>query len=319
MGKDILAADIGGTSARFGRFTLSPSGTLERHETLWLRTGEASSFAELLSQLEKSSFPLRPRAAAICIFAAAGPIEEGTLCSPPNIPWKIDLRSAQSEFGIKRFGLLNDFLAQAFACRSPVGKDAREILPGKVRDNGVVAVIGAGTGLGKAMLVPDGEGAFAGASSEGGHANIAIESPEEFAFHEFVRSKIGAPYVTWDEVVSGRGLSAIHEFLTGERLSPSDVTAAVTENSDTFQWFSRFYGRVCRNFALEVLAFGGLYIAGGVAAKNTSVLTDRAFAAAFYSSKVHHELLKSIPVYLLGEQESGLWGAAFYGLQRLSA
>jgi glucokinase len=60
-------------------------------------------------------------------------------------------------------------------------------------------------------------------------------------------------------------LSLVHQFLTGEKLAPAQLEACAREDSETVQWMARFYGRVCRNYALQTLARGGVYIAGGVA------------------------------------------------------
>jgi glucokinase len=80
---------------------------------------------------------------------------------------------------------------------------------------------------------------------------------------------------------------------------------------------ARFYGRVCRNFALQILAFGGVYIAGGVAAKIPNLVTHQEFTIEFRRSKTMSHVLKKIPLMLNSNQESGLWGAAVQGLELL--
>jgi len=317
MGKSILAADIGGTSSRFCAFELSGDGVLSQGESTWLKTKDNASFDELLSNLSREKETLSPGRFDMCVFAVAGPVEEGIRCRPPNISWEIDLSQDTQSLGLKKFALINDFLAQAFACVSPVKKDADQILPGKQRSGAAIAVVGAGTGLGKAALIPDSLGRLIGMSSEGGHSNFAAESAKEFEFQEYLASKLGREYLVWDEVVSGRGLSAIHEFLTGDSLEPADVAKSFGEQSETLEWAARFYGRVCRNFALETLSMGGMFIAGGVAAKNPLLLRHSAFEKSFRTSPAHEAVLADIPVCLLDNEESGLWGAAFFGAQEL--
>ena len=213
--------------------------------------------------------------------------------------------------------MINDFVAQAFACRSPIAQAAEQILPGQKIYDATVAVIGAGSNLGKAALVPDGSGGFAAVPSEGGHANFPFVSDREFRFQEFLMRERGEEYVTGNTVISGRGLSYIHRFLTGERLKPQEVTAKLTPSSETLVWAARFYGRACRNYALETLAFGGVFISGGVAPKFPSLVTHEAFATEFRRSRTLSAVLEKIPVYLNRNEESGLWGAAFLGLQEL--
>jgi glucokinase len=127
----------------------------------------------------------------------------------------------------------------------------------------------------------------------------------------------GEEYVIGNTVISGRGLSYIHRFLTGERLKPQEVTGKLTPSSETLVWAARFYGRACRNYALETLAFGGVYISGGVAPKFPSLVTHEAFATEFRSSRTLSAVLEKIPVYLNRNEESGLWGAAVLAVQEL--
>lgn len=313
----ILAADIGGTNSRFACFETTASGLLELSEIHWLKTKDASSFADLLGSLRKSSFSLNPEDADVAVFAVAGPVEDGVRCTPPFISWEIDLSKAAKVTGVQSSFLINDFVAQAYACRTPAGAAAVQVLSGVIKDDATSAVIGAGTGLGKAALVPDGKGGYHAVPSEGGHADFPCESEREFDFYRFMITRLGDTYLTGNRVVSGAGLSLIHEYLTGDRLKPDQITERLRDFADTVDWASRFYGRVCRNYALETLSLGGLYIAGGVAARNPELIQRPAFGKEFRSSDTLAHILEKIPVLLITDQNSGLWGAAQFGLQKL--
>ncbi|MBN2059384.1 MAG: glucokinase, partial [Deltaproteobacteria bacterium] len=115
-------------------------------------------------------------------------------------------------------------------------------------------------------------------------------------------------------VVSGLGLSLVHEFLTGQALEPARVSELLTEKSETLHWMARFYGRACRNYALHALALGGVYISGGVAARVPDLVTDDEFSREFHRSETMGHLLKNIPVFLNLNEESGLWGGAMAAL-----
>ena len=54
-----------------------------------------------------------------------------------------------------------------------------------------------------------------------------------------------------------------------------------------------------------------------MAAKSPELLTHAAFAREFRTSKTMGKLLETIPVFLIQDEASGLWGAAFFGLQHL--
>lgn len=314
---DILAADIGGTNSRFAHFEVAPNGELELIKTLWLKTKEEPSFGRLLSDLKEKRFSLQPNQADIAVIAVAGPVERGVYSSPPFIAWDIDISDVKRDFGVGRCLLINDFVAQAFSCRSPIGKSAKQILPGNIDPDATAAVIGAGTGLGKAALVPDRAGGFVAVPSEGGHTNFPFISRKEFDFQDFLIRELGEEYITGNTVVSGRGISLLHLFLTGEKLGPKDVISKLLPNTETLKWAARFYGRVCRNFALDTLSLGGLYVAGGVAARTPELITHKAFATEFRSSPTMSKILEQIPVFLISNEESGLWGAALLGLQTL--
>lgn len=315
--RKILAADIGATNSRFAYFDVDINGELSLNNVRWLRTDDSSSFGGLLADLKSGGFPLDPAEADISVIAVAGPIERGTRSSPPFISWNIDIANAEQDYGIKQIYLINDFVAQAYACRSRLGETAGLIKPGEIVKDAVAAVIGAGTALGKAVLVSDEDGRFLAIPSEGGHASFPFESIEENAFQQFLIKKLGDSYITWNKVVSGRGLSYIHEFLTGEEAAPEEIISRIVPDTETLAWASRFYGRACRDFALETLALGGVYISGGVAARTPELVTHRAFKDEFNRSDTLSEILVRIPVYLIREQNAGLWGCGVMGLQKL--
>jgi glucokinase len=315
----ILAADIGGTNSRFAYFQLHPNGTLSLVETHWLRTRDARSFLQLLEHLSATEFSLSRAQCDLAVFAIAGPIEDGVFSDPPNIAWQIDLADAPENFDLQRCLLINDFVAQAYACRSPIIRDARQILPGTIVPDAPLAVIGAGTGLGQAALISDENGNFWPVPSEGGHNNFAFESKEEYEYMQFLLDRLGSEYVETETVVSGKGLSLVHEFLTGDKLDPPGVAAVINRDSATMRWAARFYGRVCRIYALQVLARGGVYIAGGVAARVPDLVLHAEFKSEFYKSTTMGQVLKKIPVFLNSNEDSGLWGAAIIGKQILKS
>jgi len=316
--KNILAADIGGTNSRFAYFSADEARNLTLLETKWLNTADAASFAQLMDNLRSAGMLLKPKDADIVVIGIAGPVEHGVRSSPPLIPWSIDLSSARRDYGFREYALINDFIAQAFACLTEVGRAAMNILPGEPEKGAVKAVIGAGTGLGHAALVPDGRGDYLAVPSEAGHANFPFVSKREYEFQEFLLRESVELYITGNTVVSGKGLSYVHRFLTGKKLAPDEVAKRFTHHPETLEWAARFYGRACRNFALETLSLGGIYIAGGVAAKSTELVNHKAFETEFRSSDTLAGLLERVPVFLITDENSGLWGAANYGQRRLS-
>jgi glucokinase len=316
----ILAADIGGTNARFAAFAADGEGVLSLLGTCWLSTAQSASFPELAARLDREGgLPFSGSAADVVAVAIAGAVEEGGRSAPPNIAWNLDLGRDAPVLGWKRWALLNDFAAQAYACRTAVMDRAEVILPGRPNPDGVVAVVGAGTGLGKAALLPDGRGGWVPLSTEAGHGLFPFANEDELEFWRFVRRATGRSQVIGDMVCSGSGLTLLHRFLAGEDRSPEEVAACFEPDCATLEWFARFLGRACREFALQTVSLGGLVVAGGVAARNPAVVRHPAFAAEFRDSETHAALLARIPVRLSADQDAGLWGAAQAGVLRARA
>ena len=111
--RQILAADIGGTHSRFARFLLSGDGTLVLKNKTWMPSRRHTGLTSLLNALAKTSFPLSPQEADLTALAVKGPVVSGLYCRPPGLDWFLDLSHASRDYGIKRFIMINDFVAQA--------------------------------------------------------------------------------------------------------------------------------------------------------------------------------------------------------------
>lgn len=313
----ILAADIGGTSSRFGFFEGERPDKLELLKAVWLRTEDAQAFVELFTALAEHDLPFASGEADFAMIAAAGPVQHGgRYCDPPWISWDIDLRRDAGVLPEGRSKLVNDFVAQAYAVKTKVGANARNVLvpENPPETEATIGVIGAGTNLGKAMLVPSG-GRYIAVPSEGGHVAFPVQDAREFDFLCFAKQELEVEVLTVEKVVSGKGIALVHKFLTGQEKEPEEITERFSESPETLEWCARYYGRACRDFALDVLAQGGIYIAGGVAAKVPELLESPAFQREFLLSPRHRELLETIAVRVITDEESGLWGAAFAGAQ----
>lgn len=309
----VLAADIGGTSSRFGLFAVAADGTLSMKRTAGFPTAESESFVALVERLGEENIDTGAVDAAV--FAVPGAVRRGVFVSMPNVTWDIDLDAQDGLFFRRTLTLINDFKAQALATLTPAVADAMSIKEGPAADNGTVAVIGAGTGLGHAAVALDAPGRIAAIPAEMGHVAFSFYGDAEEAFHAFLRKELDVPYGYGDVVVSGPGLSLLHEYFVGERLDPADVVKQ--GNPQVLEWFSRFYGRAARHYALAVVAQGGIFVAGGVAAKNPFLVDNDVFRNEFTTSPMYGDLLASIPIWLNRNEESGLWGAAYLAAQRL--
>ena len=141
--------------------------------------------------------------------------------------------------------------------------------------------------------------------------------------------------VSWEDLLSGRGIQRIYNFF---RSRQSDIQAnhdlvtngfnpdeifnnrhIDTHSWHTFQLYSLIYARCAKNFALDTLALGGVYIAGGIAAKNLQLFEQKEFMDEFVNCGKQQELLKNIPIYVITDYDISLYGAAeFMYLEHIS-
>jgi glucokinase len=332
----VLAADMGGTHSRFGLFRVSPEkgkggkrAALELVRRVTLPTQEARSFTALLETLRlargddngcflpASPVPQPLDAAVVAVpgptavaHPHSGPLPE-EVCRCPNISWPLPWADAQKATGVERLFLINDFVAQGFACASlEAVLDHKTVLAGTPRPDAPVALMGAGTGLGQCLVLRGRDSRVL--PSEGGHTPFAFEDETEYAFAAFLRATLGTRGIIKDQVVSGSGLMQLHDFLTRNPGRPEPACASPAEDARTRVLFASFYGRVCREYVLHTLPLGGLYITGGVAGHNPWLLTHPAFRDALRGCPSMSHLLDLLPVRHIRNQSAGLWGSAAF-------
>jgi glucokinase len=315
----ILAADIGGTHCRFAHFSLDEAGRLRLVAKASRQTASLGSQAGLLAALAESGLDLRPGPSGnvdAAVFAVPGAVI-GRRIHFANIDWPLDLDALEAAFGPGKVACINDFTGQALGCLTDAADGAVEVRPGAMHPGRVRAVIGAGTGLGMAALVPLPGGGLLPLPSEGGQTAARFYDLVEQAFARYLCRLTGEHYPRYDTVLSGSGLVRLHRFLTGEELSPAALGPRLTPESRTTALFARFYGRAVRDYVLTVLAAGGVYLCGGVAAKNPGLVTHPEFSREFLDSPTYGELLATIPVRLVCNADTGLFGAARQALTML--
>ena len=79
--------------------------------------------------------------------------------------------------------------------------------------------------------------------------------------------------------------------------------------------FVSAYGAEAGNLALKLLPNGGLYIAGGIAAKNLPLMRQGDFLRSFSAKGRVSSVLEKVPVYIVLNTRVGLIGAAICAAQ----
>jgi glucokinase len=310
---DLLAGDIGGTKTLLlrGRWQAG------RLETLAEARFDSAAYADLTDIVGEflAGVPV-PQSAC---FAVAGPVRParggGTQARITNLPWELDSARLHSALGIRRVSLINDLAAvgHGIALLSPA--DVLTVQAGQPQVDGMRAVIGVGTGLGMALVVP-GPGGGRVFPSEGGHVDFAPLDEQQVRLREFARARLGIDRVSCERLTAGPGLTLIHAFLGGDAAAPQTVAARAAAGDTlagaAMQLFAALCGAVAGDLALTCLPFGGLYLAGGVAQKNQSLFRGPAFLDAFAAKGRMAGLLRQVPLRVITEPRVGLLGAARY-------
>jgi glucokinase len=314
-GRDVVAIDIGGTHARFALARLEGGRVAAMEDVVVLRTAEHAglpaawkAFAALAGR------PLPHRAA----LAVACPVNTGVLRLTNN-PWVIHPDRLGEELGLEDCVLLNDFGAVGHA----VAQLGAEDLPhaagpqGPLPETGAVSIVGAGTGLGVALLLRR-TGRYEVVETEGGHVAFAPVDEVEDRMLRRLRARFGR--VSAERVVSGPGLLAIYEALAEAE------NRAVTATEDRAVWdmaltggdplaaaalerFCLCLGSVAGDLALAHGA-GAVVLAGGLAPRIAGHLPRSGFATRFAAKGRFEARMRDIPVRLLTHPQPGLFGAA---------
>ena len=315
---DIIVCDIGGTNSRFACFSKKNDKKLQFKNKLSETTNNYNSFEELLRSIKKTNIQYDPANYNKFIVALPGPVIHEDILASPNVKWTIDRKKLRKFYPSVKIAFINDFIAQAFGCLTEASADASPIIGKTYRQKqNDIAIIGAGTGTGHGALKIIGSSGYLPIPSEAGHTPFPFITKTELKFRDFLikTNKVTCPVC--NDVVSGPGLSCLHQFFTGKSLLPSEVVKELSVDSETTQSFSKFYARSCRNYSLTVLGSGGeLFISGGVAIKNPFLVDNDFFRSEFKqcSTKVD-ELLNNISVFLIRNERIGLWGSAYYGFE----
>jgi glucokinase len=249
----------------------------------------------------------------------AGPVQPapggGTQSRITNLPWLLDSDRLGRVLGLGRVTLINDLAAVGHGIGMLSATDVLTVQAGQPQADGLRAVMGIGTGLGMALVVPGREGPQV-FPSEGGHVDFAPLDEQQVRLREFARQRLGIDRVSFERLAAGPGLALIHEFLGGAALDAPSIAAAATAGDaiadETLQLFARLCGAVAGNLALTCLPFGGLYLVGGVVQKNQPLFSSPAFVDAFHAKGRMAGLLRRMPLHVIGEPRVGLLGAAVH-------
>lgn len=305
MPKLILSADVGATNCRLG---------LWRGDDL-IEQATTPTAAEPPAEAARRFAGGRPLDAA-CL-AVAGPVVDG-VADLTNAGWTIREDEVGSALGCPAI-VVNDFVGAARGVTA-LGPDGVVQLHGPAPKRGLIGVLGAGTGLGQALLSPVGESGWQVWPSQGGHVDLAPTDEESLALLRFFMAR-HPEHVSAERALSGDGLLALQEFYRSQGLAGGELTdpAEVSVSGDdasraAIRRFCQLLGAAAGNLAVSLLPTGGIYLAGGLPPRFD--LVGLGLVESFLAKGRMRPLLMDVPLLLVTDPLLGLRGAALLAAER---
>lgn len=319
----ILAGDIGGTKTNVALFQTNGS---EVGPVIKQRTFRSADYDSLETILKEFVGETELRITGAC-FGIAAPVVQGH-AKTPNLNWTVNSESLAEVLELDRVGLINDLEATGRGIPALNSSQLLTLNPGDPKRGGNRALIAAGTGLGMAGIFYR-DGHYHPVPSEGGHSDFAPRTPLEIELWRYLTERFDG-HVSCERVLSGPGLFNIYCFLRegnyaeepawlAQQIKSGDKTAAVSMAALTnksglaakaLDMFVSAYGAMAGNLALLMMATGGVYVGGGIAPKIREKLNDGTFMKAFTDKGRLSSLNTRIPVHIILEDKTALFGAA---------
>jgi glucokinase len=320
-----LGADVGGT---FTRCTVAGIQD-EKPYLIFVLEFETSSIESIIPAIKETldyadkKYHINIRAACIGLAGVISNSEDFVKLT--NAKWSISKKEIVDKTYLKDVFLVNDFEALGYGINFLDRNNNEDIFKIRVTtypNLETKAVIGAGTGLGKCILnYHKDTGRYVPIASEGGNSDFPLYDDFEAELVSYIKEfrSISKPLV-YEELLSGRGLEVIYEFLCKKKDDEKKYTTAESISNHrcddeicrkTFELFSKFYGRCAKNFALDTLCKGGIYIAGGIATKNKKIFQSDNFIDEFNNGNRREDFLKSVPIYVITNPYTSLLGACY--------
>ena len=343
----VLAGDVGGTNTTLALVgvdsTSAAQAVFRLLDRAVLKSQQLSGIAQAIEQARnRLDAELWQRIDACCL-CAAGPISNNR-CSLTNLQWQIDGSEVAAELAVPTI-LINDFSGICYGIPVLFRQAPQRFTPIPHSDGStpagagsVIAVVGAGTGLGVGYLTTLPDGNVTAHPSEGGHSDFAPFDDQTMALRAFVAGQHqGVPDAEY--FLSGPGIANLFDFLvaheswqqsaTQRRIlahprteRPEMISLNAAEDplcSATMGLFVRIYAKFASSAALHFLAGGGLFLAGGIAAKNQRLFLQQHRFMRFFEQNCRaniERLLRRVPVHIVGDYTVSLYGAAYAAVRQ---
>jgi len=313
--RQIAVADVGGTHARFALAEIDEGRVVSLDEPVKLQTSEHGSFQLAWQEFGRRKGIELPTELAI---AFAGPVT-GEVLKLTNNPWVIRPYLMKERLGVDRFTIVNDFGAVAHAVANLPDEEFWRICGPDVPlpTEGVISIVGPGTGLGVAALLRK-DGGYEVIETEGGHVDFAPLDKLEDRILTLLRRSFRR--VSVERIASGQGLWNLYESLGAIEKQPltfhdeKELWTAALAGTDglanaALDRLCLTLGSVAGDMSLAQGARAAV-IAGGVGLRLAEYLPNSGFRDRFIAKGRFERRMDEMPVKLITYPEPGLFGAA---------
>ena len=339
----VLGIDIGGTYTNLGIAGVKNSKPF----LLFTHNYESKKLDSLVPAIQNTLAYAKNNYKIVvdftCIGAAGVVSSYNDSAKLTNVQWNLSSKELINKTSLDSVYIINDFQTIGYGLNLLDPNNNNDIYQVRFGKNDLSSskeikiILGAGTGLGKSILIYDKNfNAYVPIASEGGHADFPAQNNLEIQLIEFVKKLRGIQQpLSYEELLSGRGIESIYLFVRNTHESKEtqytkdienalDKAALISKYKDldetckeTFRLFTQFYARCAKNFVLDTLARGGLYIAGGIAKKNKEIFSTKEFIDEFEKTHNRTDVLKSIPISVIVNYDVSLYGACYAAMYKL--
>jgi glucokinase len=322
----ILAGDVGATKIllEVGEFRSDrwKAGLARRYPT-----SEADNFPALLTEFLGEWNAVREKDQRITAagFGVAGPASQNKV-KMTHRPIVVDGEAISTRFLIPKVVVVNDLAAAAQGIDVIEPRDVVTIQDGHAVAEAPIMVMGVGTGLGIAYLVPHDEGGYRVVPGEGGHAGFSPGSVMQAQLANAIIQARGR--CSAEEICSGTGLTHVFSFMRSlhahaagepeDKVSAEWISGQASQGDAIAQaaleLFVECLGTVAGDHALSVMAKGGVYLTGGVIARMHDLVRAGRFSEMFCAKGPMSAELMKIPVRAVTSERVALLGAAKFVL-----
>jgi glucokinase len=310
-----LLADVGGTNARFAL-------EVERGHLAALAILPCKDFLTLEEAIDayrkqSSVRALTRNGLDHAAIAIANPVD-GDAVRMTNYRWHFSIEDMRRRLGLTTLLVVNDFTALAMALPYLGAEDKVQIGHGSPRTDGVIGLLGAGTGLGVSGLIKTTE-RWVALGSEGGHTTFSPADEREIAILRHAWKEWD--HVSVERLVSGPGLELTYRALAviGRKrappLSSPEIARRALANecpicAQAIDAFGAMLGSFAGNVAMTLGALGGVYIGSGIAPRLGRAFLQSPFRQRFEAKGRLSKYMRRIPTYLITAEHPTFYGVA---------